>query len=460
VLAPTEGLARITVRAPRRRVDLAVPHQVPLAELLPDLLRRAGETGDGYDPSAMPPVGGWMLRRGDGTPLTGDTALAHQGVRDGDVLYLVPGGLAWPEPVYDDVVEEIAADARAHGRAWDASAARVVALVGAAAVLLAGAGLAATPGWPAAAGLAAVGAVGLLLTGGLLARALGDGVAGAVAGGLALPYAAVAGWQVTGAGSGVAADRLLVAASAVLFASVVGAVAVGHGRPVFVGGATAGLAGAAAALVSFPLDPSGAAAIIAVVLVLAIGLATPLAVRVAGVPVPLVTADPELLAGERRPDRAAMRAAVDRADDILAGSLLGIAVTAVGCVAVLATAGGLAGTLLGGLTAAALLLRGRLFPALAASLPLLTGGFGGLVLVAWFWFVDAGPQTRLAAATVALAVAAALLAAAASAQRRPAAPSPYLARLVEVLDVVVMVALAPLAFAVLGLYAWVRTLAG
>ena len=460
MLAPTEGLVRITVRAPRRRVDLAVPHQVPLAELLPDLLHRAGETGDGYDPSAMPPLGGWMLRRGDGTPLTGDIALAHQGVRDGDVLYLVPGGLAWPEPVYDDVGEEIAADARAHGRTWDANAARVVALVAAAAVLLAGAGLVATPGWPAAGGLAAVVAVGLLFAGGLLARALGDGVTGAVAGGLALPYAAAAAWQVTGSGSGATADRLLVAASAVLFASVVGVVAVGHGRPVFVGGATAGLAGAAAALVSFPLDPSGAAAILAVGLVLAIGLAAPLAVRLAGVPVPLVTADPELLAGERRPDRTATRAAVDRADDILAGCLLGISVTAVGCVAVLAAAGGPAGALLGGLTATALLLRGRLFPAIAARLPLLAGGFVGLVLVAWSWFAEAGPGARLAAAAVALAVAVALLAAAASAQRRPGVPSPYLARLVEIVDVAVMVALAPLAFAVLGLYAWVRTLAG
>ena len=43
--APTSGLARITVRAPRRRLDLAVPDQVPLAEILPEVLRRAGEIG-------------------------------------------------------------------------------------------------------------------------------------------------------------------------------------------------------------------------------------------------------------------------------------------------------------------------------------------------------------------------------------------------------------------------------
>jgi type VII secretion integral membrane protein EccD len=438
-------------------VDLAVPHQVPLAELLPDLLRRAGEAGDGPDPSAVPPIGGWMLRRGDGTPLTGNTALAQQGVRDGDVLYLVPGGLAWPEPAYDDVVEEIAVDARAHGRTWDAAAARVAALVAAAVVLLAGAGLVAIPGRSAAAGLASAAAVGLLLAGGLLSRGLGDGIAGAVAGGLALPYAAVAALPVAGS---VTADRLLVAGSAVLLASVVGAVAVGHGRRVFVGGAVAGVGGGVAALISFPLDPSGAAAILAVTLVLAIGLAAPVAVRVAGVPVPLVTADPELLAGERRPDRAALRAAVGRADDILAGCLLGIAVTAVGCVAVLAMDGGVAGTLLGALTAAALLLRGRLFPAVAARLPLLASGFVGLALVVGVRFADAGHQVRLVAAAIALAAAVALLGAAVSARRRPAGPSPYLARLVEVLDVAVMVALAPLAFAVLGLYAWVRTLAG
>jgi hypothetical protein len=112
------------------------------------------------------------------------------------------------------------------------------------------------------------------------------------------------------------------------------------------------------------------------------------------------------------------------------------------------------------LTAAALLLRGRLFPAVAARLPLLAGGFAGLVLIAWLRFADAGPQARLVAALAALAAAVVLLATAASTQRRPAGRSPYVARLVEVLDVVVLVALAPLAFAVLGLYAWVRTLAG
>ena len=37
------GLARVTVSAPQRRLDVALPEHLPLAELLPELLRHAGE---------------------------------------------------------------------------------------------------------------------------------------------------------------------------------------------------------------------------------------------------------------------------------------------------------------------------------------------------------------------------------------------------------------------------------
>ena len=61
----TSGLARITIRAPRRRIDLAIPHQVPLAEMLPEVVLRSGE---GNDPQTLTATGGWMLRRADGVP--------------------------------------------------------------------------------------------------------------------------------------------------------------------------------------------------------------------------------------------------------------------------------------------------------------------------------------------------------------------------------------------------------
>jgi type VII secretion integral membrane protein EccD len=184
VLAPASGLARVTIRAPRRRLDLAVPHQVPLAELLPEVLRRAGEGGADLD-ATQAVAGGWMLRRGDGAGLTGEVALANQGVRDGDVLYLVPRNLAWPEPEYDDVVEEIAAGARAHGRLWDAAATRLFAMVAAGLVLLTGLGVivGVGPDRTVSGLVAAAVAASLLGAGALLSRALGDGVAGAATAG-------------------------------------------------------------------------------------------------------------------------------------------------------------------------------------------------------------------------------------------------------------------------------------
>src|SRR5690242_19110179 len=92
------GLARITINAPTRRVDVAVPDAVPMAELLPELLQHAGmglaDEGVRHD--------GWLLRRSDGTALSAAAGLAGQGVLDGAVLHLVPARKGWPEPEYDD----------------------------------------------------------------------------------------------------------------------------------------------------------------------------------------------------------------------------------------------------------------------------------------------------------------------------------------------------------------------
>ncbi|MEU4666318.1 EsaB/YukD family protein, partial [Micromonospora chalcea] len=130
----TSGLARVTISAPRRRVDVALPEQVPLAELLPEVLRHAGEglADDGER------HGGWVLRRTDGGVLATAQALLPQGVRDGEVLHLVPARAEWPELEYDDVVEAIVDGARRRGAAWSARATRAAALGGAAVPLAVG----------------------------------------------------------------------------------------------------------------------------------------------------------------------------------------------------------------------------------------------------------------------------------------------------------------------------------
>jgi type VII secretion integral membrane protein EccD len=458
--APTSGLARITIRAPRRRLDLAVPDQVPLAEILPEVLRRAGETTPG---GLEPGPGGWTLRRADGASLGGATPLAHQGVRDGDVLFLVPRSITWPEPTYDDVVEEIAANARRRGWAWDASATRLVSLAAAGLVLLAGlvALLALGPTWTIPAVLATAVAVALLAAGCLVARAVGDAVVGAAAGGFALPYAAAGGALLLGGDAplrqlGLA--HVLLGSVTLLFASMIGAIGVGFGLRIFAAGATAGAFGAVGALLGSVLGPDGAAAVLVVALVAGIGAAPVVAVRLGRLPLPVVSAEPEL-PGTDPPDPDRVRAAVVRADELLAGSLLGISVVVLACAGVLGGRGGLAGPLLAGLAAVALLLRARLFPTVGARLPLLLAGLLGLALVAVATLARGGALVRLAGVGAASIAVVALLSVAATAYRGRG-PSPYLGRLGDVLDVLAVVGLAPVACAVLDLYAWVRGLAG
>jgi hypothetical protein len=280
---------------------------------------------------------------------------------------------------------------------------------------------------------------------------------------MGLPYAAAAGLLFAlGDTPGLAlnADSLLVGSSSLLFAAAVGAVAVGHGLRVFVAGGTLGLAGLVGALLRIPLPGPRAAAILVVILIAGIGIAPLLAVRLGRLPLPVVTASPQVLATERRPARPEVLAAVVRGDEILIGSLTGIAVAAAACVAILTAAGGVAAPLLGGLAATALLLRARLFPAVAARLPLLASGLAGVALTAAAVAAASGSATRLLAVALAFAAVVALLATAATAHRRRAGSSPYLGRLADILDVTAVVALAPVACAVLDLFTWVRGLAG
>ncbi len=74
-MSMSTGLARVTISAPQRRVDVALPEQTPLAELLPEVLRHAGEglADDGEE------HGGWVLRRADGAVLATARPLAVAG---------------------------------------------------------------------------------------------------------------------------------------------------------------------------------------------------------------------------------------------------------------------------------------------------------------------------------------------------------------------------------------------
>ncbi|WP_405101327.1 type VII secretion integral membrane protein EccD [Micromonospora sp. NBC_01412] len=465
----TSGLARVTISAPQRRVDVALPEQVPLVELLPEVLRHAGEglADDGER------HGGWVLRRADGAVLLTAQALLPQGVRDGEVLHLVPARAEWPELEYDDVVEAIVDGARRRGAAWSPAATRAATLAGAAVPLAVGllAVLAAGPGhragWPVAV------AVALLLTvaGTVASRAYGDGATGATLGGYALPYAAVAGALAVSTGDPVGAfpplrwlgaPELLAGAVALLLVAMFGLLGVASRARVFVAGATAGAAGALVALGGLALPAEAAAAVLVCVLVFALGGLPLLAIRLGRMPLPPITlpgdGSPGAEAARDLPDRARVYAAVARTEEMLTGMLLGHAVLAAGAVAVLAVTGGTAGRLLVAVASVVLLLRSRLFVALRHRVPPVAAGLAGAALLGGVLAVGSGPAGRLLLAAGGLVVALVAVAAGTTYARRPV--SPYVGRLADLTDTALVVSVVPVACAVLDLYERARGLLG
>ena len=436
----TAGLARVTISTPLRRLDVALPEQVPVAELLPEVLRHAGDglADDGER------HGGWVLRRADGAALSAGQALLPQGVRDGELLFLLPARVRWAEPAYDDVVEAIADGARRRGASWSPVATRVAGLVSAGVPLAFGlaAAVDATSPWHA---VPAVVAALLLVAGAVVARSRRDGLTGAALAGYALPYAFAAGALAAGAAR---PAQALAGAAALLVASLLGAAGVATHLRVFVAGGVAGLLGGLSALAAFGgLTPHGAAAVLLAVLACGVGALPLLAIRLGRLPLPPVTSPLT-----PPPDPAGVEAAAGRTEEILTGLLIGLAVLAVTASAVLVTTGGPAGRLLVGVAAAGLLLRARLFAAVHHRVPLIAAGLGGGVALGAALLADGGAPVLLAVAAGGTLAALATVAYA----HRP--PSPYLGRAADVLDTALVVCVVPVACAVLDLYAAVRDL--
>ncbi|SHN03377.1 type VII secretion integral membrane protein EccD [Cryptosporangium aurantiacum] len=448
-----DGLARVTLAAPRRRVDLALPEAPPLAELLPVLLRHAGE-GLADDGQVH---GGWSLRRADGEPLDPEKPLAAQEIRDGEVLHLVPRRTEWPELDYDDLADAVAAGARRQGRAWSPAVTRVTGLAVAVTLLLAGLAAVLYSGLTTGAVGVVLLALSVLLAvlGGVVSRVLSDSVAGAVVAGAGLPYAFV------GAAVGLAestrmgafgAGQVLIGSVALIVVAVVGYVAVGDMGSVFVGGIVAGLFGVLGGLLPSVGAGAAGATAVAVGLALLVAPALPLvAMRLGRVPLPtLPRSTDELMAdAPPMPARRVVYAAVARSDDVLTGALFGVSLTiGVGSVLLARTSDATAAALVA-VVASALMLRARLLATIRQRVPMLVAGLVGLGAVAVGLGDAVGPSLVLLGAGFALAAGLAY-------SRRP--PSPYLGRLAELLDVGLVLAVVPLVCGVLGLFGYVRAL--
>ena len=292
------GFCRITVVAPDVRVDVALPEDVPLAELLPDVLRMADQwQNEGAH-------AGFSLARLDGGELDTGLSLAAQGVRNGDLLYLRAATEILPPPVYDDVVDAIVRSVADDTRMWSGTHFRRLGLIGGSLVLAVGAWVLWSSQDPHGMPAAVAGVLAVLLTigGGICSRSYKDHIGGAVLGGCAVPYAFLGGLGILpiSATAYLGRSHFIVACAAVLVVAVIGGVVQEEHDEVYVAAGIAAAIGAIAAAVGLAThsSPVKLAAGAGTVAIAAIGFLPGAAMRLVRFPMPtLIDGAPQVGAG-------------------------------------------------------------------------------------------------------------------------------------------------------------------
>jgi type VII secretion integral membrane protein EccD len=463
VATGTTVFSRVTVVAPRTRIDVALPADVAVADLLPMLLEMAKEV----TPDGGARHGGWCVARLGESPLEPSRTLASLGVVDGDLLQLRRRSENPPPPLYDDVVDAIAESSPDSYRPWTKDTAHrfghvtaAIALIAAAvAALLSGPITGSTGNAIGAAIAAGVLAIVAVTVGATVTRSYGThqtGVLIAAAGGM--PMAFVSGLYVVP--HGVHAWNYVLACVFLLLVSVASIMMIGTGITIFVAGATAGLLGAltfvAGALLNTPA--AGIAGVAAAVALAALSVLPRLTIWMAKLPLPNVPGNAEDLKEDSGfPDYHEIERRAGRAHEFMTGMIVGCGVTsAVGAV-VAATDPAIWGVIEGAAIAAVLMLRGRTYANGSQAIALLTTGIltaAGLLIG---WLYEATPNDRLImvfGVLVVLAVATLVIGIVFPEQRF----SPVLRRSVDMVEIVLIASVLPLALAVLNLYTTVRHL--
>ena len=461
-VAPSSVFTRVTVVAPRTRIDLALPSDIAVANLLPMLLDMAGECR----PDGGSPHGGWCLAKLGGNAIDPDRSLSSAGVVDGDLLQIRCRNDNPPPPLFDDVVEAVAAATPGSYRPWTQHTARTLGLVAAGLALLASAvGMfraGAVGNVTAGAGLgvgalAGVAALIALMAGVVTARVYSEASAGMVIAAGSLPLSFVSGlYLVPG---GMHAENFLLACTLTLVLAAGSMALLGAGTTPFVASATAAALGAltflSASLAHRPA--AGIAAGAAAVALGSISALPRLTIHLSRLPMLQVTGDAKDLPEDPGfPDYAQIERRVAAAHEYLTGMIAGCgAVAAIG--AVVAATGGAIGIVLGVVVAAVLLMRARSYANGIQAIALLGSGMVTVTgLIAGLLVTARQPGVLLAGCAGLLALAIVALFCGVVVPRRRF--SPVLRRSVDVVEAVLIASVLPLALGVLDLYRTVRAL--
>ncbi|EOY50701.1 hypothetical protein SLI_5994 [Streptomyces lividans 1326] len=477
------GFCRVTIVAPDSRIDVALPDDVPVADLYPEILRFSQQS-----PAEGAPVGYHLVRR-DGTVLDSARSFAAQRILDGELLTLRPFADSLPPAVFDDVSEAVAS-AVVHDRTlWDGALTRVACLVGAGVFPV----LLAFVAWSSQVRhdmhsvqgiLAAVAGVLLVTFACVRARVYEDRGSALALGLGALANVAVAGSGLVplAGGQGIGRLQFLLACAAVLVASVVLTLVSPSGDSAFVAFVFSSVVGLLATFVAMltDLEPMETAAVCAVLSVCALAFLPGLSLRFARLPIGFEP--PNQPRGSYAADETGAPEPVDveriaaqarRGHELLAGLVGGCAVVSVGASVVLGFTGNVWAQLLTLATGVAMVMRAQLFryttqvaATLAAGLACLVFLGLGLAMNPPVEYVRDALQGDTAALDMRSVWLAAAVAAAVAlvtaigliAPRRGV--TPFWGRFMEIAEVFVLLTLIPLALAVFDVYSAARSMAG
>lgn len=483
------GFCRVTIVAPDSRIDVALPDDVPVADLYPEILRLSQQS-----PAEGAPVGYHLVRR-DGTVLDSARSFVAQRILDGELLTLRPFSESLPPAVFDDVSEAVASAVTKDRTLWSGDLTRAAGLV-AGGILPA---LIAFVTWNSQftspqvrhdmhslQGIVAAVAGLLLITLACIRARVYDDRGSAIALGLgALPNMAVAGSGLLplSEGQGIGRLQFLLACAAVLVAAVVLTLVSPGGDGPFVAFVFASLIGLLTTFIAIltHLKPIETAAICAPLSVSALAFLPGLSMRFARLPIGFEPPNPARAGYDTAADPADPHEAVDadriaaqarRGHELLVGLVGGCALVAVGAAIVLGFSTNVWGQLLALATGLAMLMRAHLFRYTAQVGATLGAGLAALVFLGLGlalhppvdYVTDAvlkHDTTALDIRTVwivaAIGAAAALVTAIGLITPRRGV-TPFWGRFLEIAETFVLLTLIPLALAVFDVYASARAM--
>jgi type VII secretion integral membrane protein EccD len=448
----SRSYCRVVVIAPSTRVDLALPADVPIIDLLPMLLQYAGEMHD--DGGGQ--HGGWKLVRVGHGELDGGRTLRSLDVADGEVLRLVAREEREIVPVFDDIVDAIAAarSDRINTRSVNPGlgAGVIVAAMAVAALTLFYRDVSVVDAYIA--GGIALALLGLATA---VSKGSGDRILATATAASGIPFTVVCGLNAVPGGFG--RWGVLLGASLALVYSLGAELAIGTGTVVFAGAATTSLLAGLSALIAglAHVTPIQVVAGAIAVALAALSVLPRLAVRLARLPLATVpTTSEDLQATDDIGDIGDVSARARLAGEYLTGTQIGCALTIAFSGMLLAVHASIMSIALAATAVVAMALRARSVASLGARIALLGSAVASGVVAAGAITLAgrAGNGVGLLITELAIGAFALLLATARS--RRPV--SPQTMRLVDFFESAVVVAVLPLAVGVMGLYTTLRQL--